>query len=448
VKKTLTFCFLYVLFVVCAGELRSEQFSATTTYSIPGYIARHLDSPSCLDRQVFVNPRNELHQQHQPVSCAEIFLFWKRLQFYGWVEGGFYFNSEGNTNQHFSTISRDGHREDYQIPNTGNSALLGNVQSANPMLNQLWIGLKRDIDTRRGFDWGFKTDFLFGSDAWLSQSYGDASFDYRGHARDYYVSVPQIYGLLGYRNWSFKIGKFETLLGVEQLEASKTTFYSHSNLFYTEPQTHSGVLAEYRYKPNLWFNLGYVQGADNSFRNDFGDHGFLGGIYWRPIPSISVWYTTYAASLGNGRYKNGEYHQGGTIFQHTFAVNWMISPRWYYTFQWNLGSRNGKRTASDATYFGTAHYLTFRIDRYWKIGLRFDQIHANQWMDDSGFSRPFTGNYIGDLYSVTLGMNWTPYRRLNIRPELRYDYAADSRPFNRSNKREQFSAGCGFVYLF
>jgi hypothetical protein len=449
VKKVLFFSFLYVLFVIAAGELRSaEQYNSKTTYSMPGYIVRYLNSPNSLDNSVPMTPCHENNEQKQLINCTETCSFWKRLRFYGWLEGGFFVNSKGSTNQHFSTISREGHSEDYQTLNSGNSSLLGNVKSANPILNQFWIGLKRDLQTQHGFDWGFKTDFLFGMDAWLSQSYGDASFDYRGHARDYYVSLPQIYGSLGYKNLSVKIGKFETLLGVEQFEAAKSTFYSHSNLFYTEPQTHSGVLAEYRCKPNLWLDFGYVQGADNSFRNDFDDHGFLGGIYWRPISSISVWYTVYAASLGNGRYKNGEYHQGGTIFQHTFAVNWMISPRWHYTFQWNIGDRNGGHTASDATYFGTAHYLTFQIYQHLKIGLRFDQIHANQWMSDAGFSRPFTGNYTGDLYGVTLGLNWSPYNRLNIRPELRYDFAQDSRPFNYGRKREQFSAGCGFVYLF
>ncbi|MDR1963217.1 MAG: porin [Planctomycetaceae bacterium] len=445
-KKRLGFCFLCVFVVLFVRELRAESFGSTTSYSIPGYIARHLDSPSSLDRPVLYEPGNSGCEP--AVNCTGIARCWSRLKLYGWVEGGFYVNSEGNKTRHFSTISRDGHSEDYLFPNTGNSSLLGNVHSTKPMLNQLWIGLKRDLDARREFDWGFKADFQFGTDARLSQSYGDASFDYRGHARDYYVSLPQLYGLLGYKNLSVKIGKFETLLGVEQLEAAKSTFYSHSNLFYTEPQTHSGVLAEYRYRPNFWLSFGYVQGADTSFRNEFNDQGFLGGVYWRPIPSVSVWYTAYAASLGNGRYRNGEFHQGGTIFQHTFAVNWMISPCWHYTFQWNFGDRDGKRSAADATYFGTAHYLTFQINPRWKIGLRFDQIHANQWMGDSGFSRPFTGYYTGDLYGLTLGVNWTPYRRVNIRPELRYDYAADSRPFDEGRKRDQFSAGCGFVYLF
>jgi hypothetical protein len=394
-------------------------------------------------------PCDPCHPGCEPeIECVQKPAFWSRLKLYGWVEGGFYYNGDGSKTRRFSTFARDGHTEDYQIPNTGNSSQLGNVRSTDPMLNQLWLGLKRDLDTRHGWDWGFKTDFLFGSDAWLSQSYGDASFDYRGHARDYYVSLPQIYGSLGYRNLSVKIGKFETLLGVEQLEAAKATFYSRSNLFYTEAQTHSGVLAEYRCKPNFWFDFGYVQGADTSFRNTFDDHGFLGGVYWRPVSSVSVWYTVYAAELGNGNYRNGELHPGGTVFQHTFAVNWMISPRWHYTFQWDFGSRDGGRTAADATYFGTAHYLSFQINPHWRIGFRFDQIHANQWMATSGFSRPFTGNYTGDLYSATLGVNWTPFNRVSIRPEFRYDYSGGSRPFNSGSKRDQFSAGCGFVYLF
>ena len=456
-KRLLTTLFIFSVFclfglcrTVDAGnhdiDLRiADSYTTSSYYSLPPHVTRHLDSHTGMGSY---DPIESRYSDCGGCYGHRSLRWWERVRLYGWIEAGMYFNADGNRSRHEHALGRDGKSERYQIPNTGNSTQLGNVRSTDPMLNQLWLGLERKLDTRRGFDWGFQVDFLFGTDGWMSQSYGDATFDYRNHSRDYYVSLPQLYASLGYKRWSVKIGKFETMLGFEHLQANRSFFYSHSNLFYTEPQTHSGVQFEYRCSDKLWFTFGYVQGADGSFENRFDDHGFLGGVYWRPVSTVTLWYTVYAADLGNGQYRNGEDRYGGTIFQHTFVANWKVSDRWDYSFQWNLGDRDGKGRNPDATFFATAHYLTYRINCRWRLGLRFDQVHANQWMRNSGFSRPQTGEFIGDLYSVTLGANWQPFRRINVRPEIRYDYAEDCRPYDRGRSRGQFSGGLGIVYLF
>ena len=375
--------------------------------------------------------------------------FRSRLKLYGWFEAGFFLNGHGDTSEHYRTIDRSGRSGRWTAAESGNSNLLGNVRSTEPSVNQLWVGLRRDLDLRKGFDWGFRADWLFGTDAWLAQSFGDATFDYdMNFHRDYYVAVPRLYAAFGYKKFSMKVGKFESLLGYETLEAPDGFFYSHSNLFYTMPQTHSGVLGEYRFHPTFRVAFGYVLGADNSFDNRFDDHGFLGAVYWKPVSSLGICYSLYVADRGDGYYRNGEPHYGGTIFQHSLVLDWRISHRWNYVFEWSLGDRDGNGRSPKATYFGTAHYLTYCFNRSWKIGLRLEQVHANQMMTTSGFGTPFTGNYEGDLFGVSLGLNWTPTVRLSVRPELRYDRAGDCKPFDRGRSDDQFSAGCGVVYVF
>lgn len=463
-------CFLF--FVLCFGlfaattslagasEFRSERFGSTSYYTVPSSMTRMLASPSTGEDDLYgsnayrsdvsfgsCNPCDEPYDRCGPAPCGKK-SWWKRLECYGWVQGGFQVNARGNTTDHVRIPDRRDKMEKFHVPTSGNSSLLGNVQSTEGMMNQLWFGVKRELDTRCGFDWGFQADLTYGTDGWLAQSFGDASFDYRLHNRDYYLAIPQLYASFGYRDLSVKVGKFETLLGFEHLQAPESFFYSHSNLFYTEPQTHSGVLFEHQVRPGLRLCFGYVQGADNSFHNRFDDQGFLGGIYWRPFCSVTVWYTIYASDLGEGRYANGERHPGGTIFQHTFVTNWKITSRWDYSFQWNLGDRNASGGYRGASYFGTAHYLTCKLNSKWNVGLRFDQVHGNGPMNLSGFGRPGTGNYHGDLYGLTLGFNWTPCSKLNVRPELRFDHADDCKPFDGGKHRDQFSAGCGILYMF
>lgn len=459
--------FIVSVFTTCCffanqQTVHADSYGTATSYSSPPQWTRLLASDGSpgstsyslrnLSNYEPVSYRGDTQSCDYTIGCSDLSCnkksFWKRIQLYGWIEGGFYVNSKGNRSEHYRAVDRNGHTGKQTWPSTGNSAVLGNVRSTEPMVNQLWLGFKRDLDTRRGWDWGFQADFMYGTDGWLAQSFGDASFDYKGHHRDYYTSIPQVFASFGYRDLTAKIGKFETLLGYEHLQAPQSFFYSHSNLFYTEPQSHSGVMFEYKFRPNLWFNFGYVMGADNSFENDFDDHGFLGGVYWRPCPAVTVWYTLYAASRGGGWYDNGERHPAGNVFQNTFVTNWKITNRWDYSFQFDYGNRNGKDGDRGASYHGTAHYLTYKINSCWKAGLRFDYLHSNSLMSRSGFGRPGSGYYYGDLYSLTLGFNWTPHHRINIRPELRYDHADDCRPFDDNKKRDQFSAGCGLIYKF
>ncbi|MDR1485337.1 MAG: porin [Planctomycetaceae bacterium] len=382
-------------------------------------------------------------------GVASVPVWYSRVKFYGWLQGGLYANSHGSTTQRFHGINRRGQNDLLQRAAGGNGASLGNVRQTGAVLNQLWFGLSRELDLCSGFDWGFRGEFLFGTDAWLTQSYGDATFDYWTIRRDYGISIPQLYVTLGYRNLSVKIGKFESLLGFEHIQAVDSPFYSHSNLFYAEPQSHSGVLFDYNVNPDFWFSLGYVQGADSTLSNRFGDNGLIGGIYWRCCPSMTVWYTIYFAKSAAGVFANGEPHAAGDLFRHTLVLNWKLTSRLDYAFQWDLGNRVGRRSNNgNASYFGWAQYFTYKIHSRLNGGIRIDQLHSNKLMATSGFARPNTGNFVGNLYGVTIGLEWKPYQNFSFKPELRYDYSDTKGTFGKGNHRDQISFGFGIVYDF
>ncbi|MDR1923271.1 MAG: porin [Planctomycetaceae bacterium] len=388
----------------------------------------------------------------EAVDCCEpvcVVPWYSRVQFYGWLQGGLYANAHGSTTERYHGINRAGKNDLLQDLPSGNGSTLGNVRQTGAVLNQLWFGLKRDLDTSLGFDWGFRGEFLFGTDARLVQSYGDATFDYWSLRRDYSIAIPQLYVSFGYRNLSVKIGKFESLLGYEHIQAVDSPFYSHSNLFYAEPQSHSGVLFDYNINPDFWVSLGYVQGSDSTLSNRFGDNGLIGGIYWRCCPSMTFWYTLYYANRGSGVFANGEPHPDGDEFRHTLVMNWKLTSRFDYVFQWDLGSRRISPGNSDnASYFGWAQYFTYRIHSRLKCGIRIDQLHSQKLMANSGFARPntFINDFKGDLFGITIGAEWTPYRNFSFKPEIRFDYSDTKNTFGGGHKRDQISFGFGIVY--
>ncbi|MDR2346870.1 MAG: porin [Planctomycetaceae bacterium] len=384
---------------------------------------------------------------YEDVTCASV--WYSRINFYGWLQGGLYANSHGSTTQRYYGLNRKGQRDLLQRSSGGNGASLGNVRQTGAVLNQLWLGLSRNLDMSTGFDWGFRSEFLLGTDAWLTQSYGDATLDYWTLRRDYAISIPQLYVTMGYRNLSVKVGKFESLLGYEHIQAVDSPFYSHSNLFYAEPQSHSGVIFDYNVNPDFWFSLGYVQGADSTLSNRFEDNGLIGGIYWRCCPSMTLWYTIYYSKSRNGTFANNEPHTGGNVFRHTFVLNWKLTSRFDYVFQWDLGHRRGNRVnAGNSSYFGWAQYFMYKIHSRLNAGIRIDQLHSNTLMATSGFARPNTGYFVGNLYGITIGLEWKPYQNLSFKPELRYDYSSTRGNFGKGNHRDQISFGFGIVFDF
>ena len=125
---------------------------------------------------------------------------------------------------------------------------------------------------------------------------------------------------------------------------------------------------------------------------------------------------------------------------------------------------------SDAQAFGIAQYFTYAIKSWLTAGIR-----GEIFRDDAGFyvfsfannhdpMRALEGEPTIDPRTVgggkttygaiTAGVNIKPpmpkpLAGLAIRPEIRYDCSLnDTRPFNNSNDRDQFTAGIDFIVTF
>lgn len=74
----------------------------------------------------------------------------------GHLESGLYVNQYGRRN-----VYRNGELD----PDSGNSALLQNVRQSDFQLNQLYLKLGKELDTRHGFDFGGRVDLMYGTAA-------------------------------------------------------------------------------------------------------------------------------------------------------------------------------------------------------------------------------------------------------------------------------------------
>ena len=383
-------------------------------------------------------------------------------RFTGWMEAGITVNNHGSTNDYTDGVTSPASRN--LTPFSGNSYLMMSEQPSDLKLSQLWFSFSRLMDAQHGFDWGFQGDFVFGTDAKYTQCFGDKTFDSDWGTGDYYSSFAQLYGEVGYRNVKVKAGKFAANMTHEALPAVASFFYSHAYLCYNTPLTVSGAVAEYSVNNCLSLSAGWTAGQMTSFENRFDDNGFLGGVTWKPSTSSSLAYHIYYGDnnggnkLGMDALNYSRNYMSGEEVVHTLVYTRQLNKRWFYMAEGFYADNDYDGTLAGPTAgdpfstkaYGINQHLIYTINPCWAFGLRGEWQRAEGTIFDAA---PYTGSEGGDLYEVTLGINWRPTGKPNllIRPELRYDwtdYDNGFKPFANATKSTQLSGGCSAVVMF
>jgi hypothetical protein len=386
-----------------------------------------------------------------------------RYKLYGHIDLGLTYNPDNNSsNQNFDRLFDDRQNE--------------------VLFNQATLTFERPLDAKAtGFDWGFKVQGLFGSDARFIHTFG--VFDNTMHE----IVQPDL--LEAYANLHFsiltaggidmKIGQFVTLEGAEVIDSTGNFFYSHSMIFnFGIPLKHTGIMITTHATSWLDLYTGVVRGVnagidDNndvlSFHGGIGLNFFAGKL--TVLASTSIGAENDAAN-DFGQIFNGQFihprTNGDTRQLHDLVVTWKITDKLTAITDANYGQDDGFH----AEWYGVAQYLTYALNDWLTLGVR-----GEIWRDDDGFAVVQSGNNedfvklqrgIFDFidpstkfgsdatyYCVTVGANikvpGLPKRitSLVIRPELRYDATSGGSPrFNDNRETNQFTAAIDAVISF
>ncbi len=384
-----------------------------------------------------------------------------QINVYGWVQAGINVNNHGNKNIYSNT---PGPASRNLSPMAGNSYILGFAQPADMKVNQLWLGVNKLKDTRHGWDWGFQADFMFGTDAKYPQSFGDRTFDYGWGSGDYYDAIVQLYAELGYKDLTFRVGKFGSLMTYESPTAPGSFFYSHAYFCYSNPLTHQGALMEYKLNDKWSVTAGWTAGYHNSFGGPLDDHGLVAQIRYAVDADSALTYTIYQGwhngynnlSVANAASYNRTYRREEDTTM-TLRYTTQLSKRLFYMIEglWSQGYmydvlnddlvNQGNQVKKN---YGINQHLTYAINKKWSAGVRFEWMSAQGTFCDIP---PITGGQGTDLYALTFAVNWNVLPSVNIRPELRYDwsfYKNGFKPFDNGMESEQLMGGCAVTWSF
>ena len=373
-----------------------------------------------------------------------------RFKIYGWLEGGFTTNADSpNDDRNFGHLFTD--------------------RSNQPLLNQAVITGERLLVPQPGeFDWGMKFQFMYGSDARFIHSLGLLSntTDDRAQPDIVEACLNLHFPIFTEGGLDVRAGKFVTLEGAETIDPRTNVFYSHSYIFnFGIPFNHSGGLATLHATPWLDVFAGITRGVNTSLADNNDSAAFHGGFGLTLLGGKVVSFASTHIGPENPR-DNHNYRYLSDI-----TTTWKISDAVTSITDLNYAYEE----SIDARGYGIAQYFTYAYNDWLIPAIRFEV-----WRDEKGFfvaqfgaNNDFIRIERGDLFTPsprTVGGGSTTYgaitarvtikpatpQQLNgvltgimVRPELRYDRSLnDTRPFNDSAEKDQFTASVDVILQF
>ena len=369
-----------------------------------------------------------------------------RFKISGWIDSGITFNPDSpQSNQNFGRVFDDRVNE--------------------PLLNQLVINFERALAPQPGeFDWGFKLQLMYGSDARFIHSLG--LFDDTASTSIVQPDLVEAYlnlhfPIISDGGLDLKLGKFVTLEGAETIDPRTNFFYSHTYIFnFGIPFNHTGALATFH--ATKWLDLysGITRGVNTSLDDNNDNVSFQGGVGLNLLDGkLTVLATT---SIGPETPNNNHDQR----YLNDITVTAKITDKFTSITDLNYA----RDEVIDAQAYGIAQYFTYAINSWLTAGIRGEIFRDNKgfyvvsFADSHDPMRALEGEPTIDprtvgggrttYGAVTLGVNIKPpvpkpAASLVIRPELRFDRALNgTRPFNDSSGRNQFTASIDVIITF
>jgi hypothetical protein len=325
-----------------------------------------------------------------------------RLQLSGWVEMGTTFGSAPSNNLPLGFNYRD------------------NTIS----LQQNWVRFERPVVTSGTTEptLGFRTDLILpGTDYRFTVARGllsDQLTAKNGMPLTYGIDPVQFYAEAYFptigRGLDVKIGRFYGQYGVQSIEAPSNALFSHTYTFLDNPFTQTGVVATLQLTPEWSIQSGLVVGQDVFF--DGGELNYIGNVKWARTDGRDT--ATLSVILCSGRFNQPRGISNANLVD--LVVTHKINSRLVYTFETLGGTEMNVPGIGTANWLGVVNYLTRDFTPRLSGTARLEF-----WDDAQGLRTGSRGLYT----ALTTGLNIHPRKDLIFRPELRYDYNQESRPF-------------------
>ena len=369
--------------------------------------------------------------------------------FYGWLQQGFTGNFDS---------PRDG----------TNYGVNFNWRSNDYRLDQLYFVYENTLEHEDQANVGYRVDFVTGHDAPFLVANGlfsdftgfDATsgFGVAGPAsfrqmNRIGIDLPQFYldvnipYCVTEKGIDLRMGKFYTLMGREVYPGKDTDFYSRTfeNVVGTA-YSHTGILTTVHATDALDLILGVVRGWD-VFEDNNNRPSYHNAISWTSCDKRWSWFTTL--TTGPEQVSNNDNYRTAVSSYLTVLFGcheqWKLVTGGLYAFEANVVAEPVAGTLNDAEWYDYSVHLFYTVDPRLILGFRAEWFRDDDATRTAVFQRP---GFAASFYDVTFGLTYKPCHRLRIRPELRFDWTPDARPYNDQTDEFQTTAALDAIWEF
>ncbi len=347
-------------------------------------------------------------------------------------------------------------------------------------LNQLLLTANKPLDPKNpDYQWGFKLQFLYGSDARYTQFLGELNRVDPSQRNQTDVVEANV---LAHLPWltqggiDLKAGQYPSPLGYETIDPSTNPFYSHSYIFqFGLPFKHTGVLTTTHVNSLLDVYAGVDTGTNTTFGPLGDNNGAIGGIGGFGLNmmdgNLTVLALTHFGPEDATRLLSpiGVNANGQWRTYNDAVITWKASSALTLVTEANWVRDEYGLAGTPVNGFGVAQYGSYTLTETIALNAR-----AEYWRDDHNFfvaSFPANNAYVqaqqglappthaapgsNTTYgALTLGISWkppvpAPVSGLLIRPEVRWDHAfTDNHPFNAQRDDNAVTLGADAVLTF
>ncbi len=371
-----------------------------------------------------------------------------RFTISGWIETGITVNPDApNDHQNFGHLLTD--------------------RANELLLNQVAVTAERTLDSEAtGFDWAFKAQLLYGSDARYLHSTGFLQNTQHDIVQPDVVEAWALFhapisGTEG--GLDVKVGKFITLEGAETIDPRTNIFYSHSYIFnFALPINHTGVLTTLHLAKWLDLYNGATRGVNTGTTDNNGSAAYHGGIGLNFFDgNLTALATTHIGPENPNNNHDPRY-------LNDLVVTWKATEK--LTAVLDAAFTEDESVPGTAKAYGAAGYLSYAAKSWLTFGAR-----GEIYRDEKGF---FVGSFAdnddfidlqrgktntldprtffqrGTFTEITAGATIKvpapkPFLEVLIRPEVRYDAALTSgTPYSDRRHPDQVTFSLDAVLKF
>ena len=392
-----------------------------------------------------------------------------KTKVYGWIQNSFTGNANGTPK------------------NDLNFGVNPNFEANRWMGNQYYLIIERPLEQNDRINFGFRVDNLFGNDWQFNHMRGLFEHSFRlNHFLGY--DPAQFYAEV-HLPWltkggiDVKGGRFYTILGYEVVPATGRPLLSVPIMFnYGQPFTHTGMLSTLHLTDRVNLYNGTVNGYDR-WVNATYKWNYIGGFTWTSKDTKGALAVSYIWGPNQyPRFLSGTNQQvfllGNTIPPHEdgrrdlgYGSNNRISFTEVFTYKWtdkltqvvesdqsfenNIpgsggvalpgGLFQGGNDRNDSWYsFGNWFLYNFCNSADKSYSKLTGVWRSEVFRDDGGQRLGFRDT----LYEMTLGMIYKPKPYIWVRPEIRYDWAQFTHPYNDGTRNSQLTLAVDAILLY